>query len=487
MQAHPPRVLQQLIVRNLVEHGRCGSAGYGIAAIRIEVAEGSAERCHRVLTGKNSACRIAIGHGLAHGDRIRDYAVPLMGPHVRADPAEAGLDLVGDQQASGSPDCICCRLEPSIRQVREALIDEQGANDQCRKAVRTVREPLSLLGNRVGEGPGMRHAGFAAQGTIAVRRGDKPYVAVTGKRGVIATDYTYHGNTAAVAQLSRSNVPQTGVGDHIGFVPAPDSYRPLGGEPGMAHARAFADEVAEQALRLKEGPHGFAALVVCPLFVNEGFPDLPDGWLKPAADAVRAAGGLLIADEVQAGFGRIGTHMWTHQRHGIVPDAVTMGKPMANGYPAGAVFASQDTMAAFRRSFRYFNTYGGNPVACAAATAVLDELEDKKLLDNARRVGLHARLRLKELASKHEAIGDTRGLGLVFGAEMVKDRVSKEPAGAYADRVANAMRDRGIIISTSGRGRNILKIRPPMPFSIENADMLFESLDEVLRTLGLEP
>lgn len=311
--------------------------------------------------------------------------------------------------------------------------------------------------------------------------------AVTGKSGVIASDYTYHGNTTVVSQLSRSNVPGTGVGGHVRFFPAPDSYRPLGGEAGMAHARALADEVAEQIAALEKTGHGFSAIILCPFFVNEGFPDLPEGWLKPTAEVVRKAGGLVIADEVQPGFGRIGTHMWGHQRQGITPDIVALGKPMANGHPVGAVITTPDIMADFRTSFRYFNTFGGNPVSCAAAMAVLDELQEKDLVAHARTVGDYAQERLKALAAKHEAIGDIRGSGMIFGAEMVLDRKTKEPATDFTNRVINAMRHRGVILSSLGRFKNTLKIRPPMPFTCGNADLLFEVLDEVLTSTPLEP
>ncbi|MEM9632857.1 MAG: aminotransferase class III-fold pyridoxal phosphate-dependent enzyme [Pseudomonadota bacterium] len=309
--------------------------------------------------------------------------------------------------------------------------------------------------------------------------------AVTGRRGIIASDFTYHGNTSLVSQLSRSNVPGVGKGDWVRFVPAPDSYRPLGGTAGMAHAQAFAEAISEQIETLKKTEHGFAGLILCPFFVNEGFPSLPEGWLKPAIDLVRKEGGIFIADEVQPGFGRIGTHMWGHQRHAVVPDVVTLGKPMANGHPVGGVVTSPDVMSAFRNSFRYFNTFGGNPVSCAAAMAVLDELEDKDLLSNARAVGNYAQSRLQGLARKYDFIGDRRGSGLIFGAEMVLDPVTKEPAAEFTDRVVNEMRRRGIILSKLGRHKNTLKIRPPMPFATEHADLLFDTLDDVLASTPL--
>ncbi len=301
--------------------------------------------------------------------------------------------------------------------------------------------------------------------------------AVTGKRGIIATDATYHGNTSLVSQLSKSNVPTVGfgLGEYFRFVDAPDSYRRSDPDGSL-----FAQSVAEQIEAHETSGTGFAALLICPYFLNEGFPDNPDGWLKPTADVVRKAGGLLICDEVQSGFGRTGTHMWTHEKMGVVPDVVTLGKPMANGHPVGGVVAHGDIIAAFRKGYRYFNTFGGNPVSCAAAMAVLEEMDAQNLQENAKAVGDHARTRLKVLQSKHEVIGDVRGSGLVFGAELVEDRTRKSPASAFTDHIINDMRQRGIILSKLGRHKNTLKIRPPMPFSVENADLLFDTLDDVL-------
>lgn len=301
--------------------------------------------------------------------------------------------------------------------------------------------------------------------------------AVTSKRGIIATDATYHGNTSLVSQLSKSNVPTVGfgLGQYFRFVDAPDSYR----TPDL-DGTIFAAKVSDQIAALEEDGTGFAALVVCPYFLNEGFPDNPDGWLKPVADVVRKAGGLLICDEVQSGFGRTGTHIWAHEKMGVVPDVVVLGKPMANGHPVGGVVAGRDIVTAFRSGYRYFNTFGGNPVSCAAAMAVLDEIEENDLVTNAKIVGDHANTRLKTLAQKYEVIGDVRGSGLIFGAELVLDRGSKAPATDFTNQIINAMRHKGIILSKLGRHKNALKIRPPMPFSIENANLLIDTLDEVL-------
>ena len=308
--------------------------------------------------------------------------------------------------------------------------------------------------------------------------------AVTGKRGIIATDHTYHGNTATVSQLSATNRPATGDGGWVAHVPAPDSYRPLGGVAGHAHAEAFAAAVRGAIAELEARGVGFAGIILCPGFVNEGFPTLEPGWLDPALAAVREAGGLFIADEVQSGFGRLGAGMWAHDRIGARPDIVTLGKPMGNGHPVAGVVTSAETMAAFRGSFRYFNTFGGNPVSVAAADAMLDVLEGEDLIENARVVGDYARDGLRALADRYDWIGDVRGAGLIFGAEIVTDRETKAPATAYVKRVANEMRARGVLMNFVGIHYNTLKIRPPMPFSKENADHMLDRLDDVLATLG---
>lgn len=307
--------------------------------------------------------------------------------------------------------------------------------------------------------------------------------AVTGKTGIIATDFTYHGNTTAVSQLSIRMPPVGGYGGHVRHVPAPDSYRPLGGVGGQAFADAFAAEVEKAILSLESSPYGFSGLIICPFFANEGFPDLPKEFLKPTMELVHRHGGLLIADEVQGGFGRTGSHFWAHQLRGITPDIVTMGKPMGNGHPVAGVAANADTLNAFRTAFRYFNTFGGNAVSCAAAMAVLDVIRDENLMENAAQVGAYAKAGLAKLAEKHALIGDIRGAGLFFGAELVLDRASKAPAADIATRVINEMRERGVLMGKLGIQQCSTKIRPPMPFSQENADLMLGTLDDVLSGL----
>jgi len=358
-------------------------------------------------------------------------------------------------------DALCAQartLNTHTRYLHEGILD------YLERLTATFEDPLSTAI--------MTCTGSEAN-DIALRMAE----AVTGKRGIIATDATYHGNTTLVSHLSKSNVPEVGfgLGGYLRHVEAPDSYR-IEDPDGQR----FAAQVQAAIVDLEASGIGFAALIVCPLFLNEGFPTQAEGWLKPAVEAVRSAGGLLICDEVQAGFGRCGSHFWGHQKQGVVPDVVTMGKPMGNGHPVAGVVTTSAINERFRNSFRYFNTFGGNPVSCAAAMAVLEELEQKSLQENAAKIGRMAHERLSALAEKYHVIGDVRQSGMVFGAEFVLDRATKAPASDYTDRVVNAMRRRGILLSKLGRHKNTLKIRPPMPFGEDHLDLLIDALDAVL-------
>jgi 4-aminobutyrate aminotransferase-like enzyme len=307
--------------------------------------------------------------------------------------------------------------------------------------------------------------------------------AVTGKRGIIATDNTYHGNTTATAQLSTRRPPIGGYPAHVRLVPAPDSLRPIGGS-AQDQAQAFARNVARAIAELEDCGIGFSGMMLCPFFANEGFPDLPADFLAPTEAVIRRARGLILVDEVQPGFGRLGSHMWGHERIKVRPDVVTVGKPMANGHPVAAVVATPDVMADFREAFGYFNTFGGNPVSAAACMAVLDIQRDEGLQDNAARVGAHALQRLRAL--KHPWLAQVRGAGLFFGAEFVTD-AEMTPATRFAADVVERMRHRGVLMNRIGRKMNTLKIRPPMPFSRQNADLLFDTLEGVLAETPLTP
>ncbi|MBT2131494.1 aspartate aminotransferase family protein [Aliiroseovarius lamellibrachiae] len=303
--------------------------------------------------------------------------------------------------------------------------------------------------------------------------------AVTGKIGIIGTDNTYHGNTDLVSHLSAKKTPIGGHADFVKKVPAPDSVRPLGGSHDR-HAQAFADGVQTAIDELEAAGHGFSALILDPFFANEGCPTLPKGFLDPTVAVVKRAGGVIIADEVQPGFGRTGHDFWGHERIGLVPDIVTMGKPMGNGHPVAGVVARPEILAEFRNAFGYFNTFGGNAVSAAAANAVLDVLEDENLVENARDTGDYTLNLMRQI--DHPMIADVRGSGMFLGMEFTQEG-TVTPAANFTKQVVEEMRNRGVLLHSMGREYHAIKIRPPMCFSREQADFLVETLASVLKDL----
>lgn len=295
----------------------------------------------------------------------------------------------------------------------------------------------------------------------------------TGAQGIICTSHAYHGTTTASAEISPSLGPNNRIGDNVVLVAAPDTGR----EDPATMAEDFADRVRHAISVLRERGVGFAGMIVDSILSSDGVQSDPEGFLAPAARAVREAGGLWIADEVQPGFGRLGSNWWGFERHGLEPDLVVLGKPMGNGIPIGAVVGRDEVMAKFGRDLRYFNTFGGNPVSIAAATAVLDVIEDEHLLDNAQQSGRRLLEGLRELAARHAGIGGVRGAGLFTAMEFVD---GDTPDAATATWVVNELRDRRILISASGPHENVLKIRPPLPFTTAHADHLLGELDDVL-------
>jgi len=297
----------------------------------------------------------------------------------------------------------------------------------------------------------------------------------TGGTGVIVTENAYHGVTADVAALSPSLGAGVPLGPHVRTVPAPDAAR-YGADvaAGFAAAvQAAIDDLLRHGVRL-------AALVVDTIFSSDGVFADPEGFLAPAVTAIRAAGGIFIADEVQPGFARTGAAMWGFQRHGLVPDMVSLGKPMGNGYPVAALVVRPGVVAAFGAKARYFNTFGGNAVAAATASAVLDVIEDEGLLDNARDTGAYLVGGLRDLASRHDCLGTVRGAGLFIGADIVRDGAAD---AALALRVVNGLRAAKVLISATGKAGNVLKIRPPLVFTREHADIFLGRMAGVLSAL----
>jgi 4-aminobutyrate aminotransferase-like enzyme len=312
----------------------------------------------------------------------------------------------------------------------------------------------------------------------------------TGSRETIVVDVGYHGNTNAVVEISPYKFDGqggSGAPPHVHVVPTPDVYRGLyRGLDGHAGTR-YAAHVAGAVERITGSGGRAGAFIAESILSCAGQIVLPPGYLQAAYEAVRAAGGVCIADEVQVGFGRVGTHFWAFETQGVVPDIVTMGKPIGNGHPLGAVVTTREIARAFANGMEYFNTYGGNPVSCAIGLAVLDVIRDEHLQDHALRVGAHLLDRLRALMARHPLVGDVRGLGLFVGVELVRNRETLKPAGIEAGLVANRMRDRGILVSTDGPFHNVLKIKPPMCFTEGDADRLVAALDQILDEDYLRP
>ncbi len=252
----------------------------------------------------------------------------------------------------------------------------------------------------------------------------------TGATGLIVTDHSYHGNTATLAAAATGiRAPESA--PNVRVIHVPDLYREA------------------------DGP----------------------------VELVRAAGGLYIADEVQPGFGRLGDHMWGHQLYGAKPDMVTLGKPMGNGHPIGGTIVRRELADRFLHDAMYFNTFGGNPVSAAVGMAVLDVIEQERLLDNAARVGAFVQEGLLALQKRHDIVGAVRGRGLFFGLDLVRDRRTKAPAEAECKQLVNEMRRRGVLISRIGPHGNVLKMRPPMVFSRDNTALLLETLEDALHAI----
>jgi 4-aminobutyrate aminotransferase-like enzyme len=323
------------------------------------------------------------------------------------------------------------------------------------------------------------HVMFTCTGSEANDLAYRIAKSFTGGTGVIVTSLAYHGITDAVSQFSPSLGQHMPLGSHVRTVPAPDAYRR--GQPGLG--KMLADDVRAAIADMKARGIKPAMMICDTIFSSDGVFSEPAGFLAEAVEAVRAEGALFVADEVQPGFGRTGAALWGFMRHGVRPDLVTVGKPMGNGQPIAAVVTGPAIVAEFGRKARYFNTFGGNPVSCAAAMAVLQVIERDRLMENAARVGAYMMNGLRGVAERYEAIGDVRGAGLFVGLELVSDRTTKKPDAAITAKIVNGLRQRRVLISACGPYANVLKIRPPLVFSRQNADTFIDALDDVFQEI----
>lgn len=332
-------------------------------------------------------------------------------------------------------------------------------------------------------GGGLSSVVFVNSGSEANDLAWRMAKAFTGHTGGLAMEFAYHGVSEAIDAFSPSNAPEHWRAPHIRLLPAPDTYRgPFGADepqPGERYAALADAPIAD----LQEKAFGVAAVMIDSAFMTNGILDAPPGYLAGVVDRVRRAGGLFIADEVQSGFGRMGTAFWGHRHHGVAPDFITIGKPAGNGHPLGAVITRPDILARFLEFGPFFSTFGGNNVSCAAGIAVLDVIRDENLVENARLTGACLREGLTHLMQKHALIGDVRGVGLATGVELVRDRRTKEPAPAETTRLLSLLRDEGVLIGGEGKYGNILKIRPPIVFTAAHADIAVAAIDRALARL----
>jgi len=356
---------------------------------------------------------------------------------------------------------------------------------------RYLHEKVVELGERLGS----KFAGklsacwFVCTGTEANDLATQIARTVTGNYGMVVSEGSYHGNSDLVLKLSTASYPAEDRPDWLAAAAAPDTYRgpyraarEAGGDEALAER--YADSVTQGVTGLADRGYKPAAMLVDSSWDDNGLLTPTKGYLARAASIVRANGGLFIADEVQAGYCRLGDSFWGHERYDVVPDIVVLGKPMGGGHPVAAVVSTPEIAAAFGERVDYFNTFGGNPVSAAAALAVLDVIDEEGLLKNAYEVGQHLERGLAELANEHPIIGDVRGSGLFWGIDLVSDRETRQPLDrAEVKHIVSAICKAGVLMGIMGSHGNVLKMRPPLPLSRDNADHALEVIDTCLRAV----
>ncbi len=308
----------------------------------------------------------------------------------------------------------------------------------------------------------------------------------TRRRGIVVQDGAYHGNTTSLIDISPykfDGAGGEGCPPHVQVAATPDPYD--GRFRGEGAGRDYALDVAAAFERAAATGTPAGTFIAEALLGCAGQVDPPEGYLEAAYAAARSAGAVCIADEVQIGFGRMGDAFWGFETQGAVPDIVTMGKPIGNGHPLGAVITTPEIADSFATGMEYFNTFGGNPVSCVVGSAVLDVLEDDGLQEHARTVGEHLARGFAGLAKHHDVIGDSRGRGLFRGVALVTDHSTHEPATTLARTLIRRLKEEDqILLSLEGPGDNVLKLKPPMPFSRDDADLLLGAVDRILTAEG---
>jgi 4-aminobutyrate aminotransferase-like enzyme/Ser/Thr protein kinase RdoA (MazF antagonist) len=353
-------------------------------------------------------------------------------------------------------------------------------NTNTRYLFDEVLDYAERLGATMPAGSGLTACMFVNSGSEAVDLATRLAKAYTRHAGALIMEYAYHGWTEAVEALSPEFRPADQLKPHVRTLIGPDDYRGQYRRGGNDLAARYAADAHRAIDSLAQAGHMPALFIADAGLLTNGVLDAPAGWLQGVYERVRRAGGLCIADEVQTGFGRQGDAMWGFALHGVTPDIVCLGKPIGNGHPLGAVVTRPEIIQALVDQGVFFSTFGGNNVSCAAGMAVLDVLEREGLQENARVVGGHFKQGLRGLAERHDLIGDVRGRGLLVGLELVRDRKTLEPAAPETKRVVNRMRDLDVLTATEGPLGNVLKLRPPICFTREQADMTVAAVDQAL-------
>ncbi len=353
-------------------------------------------------------------------------------------------------------------------------------NTHTRYLHQAVIEYAEMLGERL---PGdLSVCTFVCTGTEANDLAYRMAAAVTGNRGAIVTSGAYHGNSTLVTELSPDNENPKSSLDFVVDVEPPYTYRGPFPESHPDFESAYAGLVDKGIETLESRGIRPAMMMIDNIYDAKAILTPKPSYLQQVYEKVRAAGGLVVADEVQSGLCRLGDHFWGFEDSHVVPDIVTMGKPIGGGHPLAAVVTTPDIASAFASNAFYFNTFGGNPVSACVGKAVLEVVDREQILSGVGEAGEHFKAGLQALASEHESIGEVRGKGLFLGVELVEDRESRQPAVEKARRIVELMRESGVLMATTGAHDNVLKFRPPLVFKKRHADLAVECLDKALET-----
>ena len=341
----------------------------------------------------------------------------------------------------------------------------ENINDLAKELLQTMPEELCVV-----------H--FVNSGSEANELAIRMVKATTGNEDIIVSEMGYHGNSNYCVDISSYKFDGkggTGAPEHTHVIPLPDIFR--GKYRGEGAAEKYAKEVNKQIRNIQVKNRNIGAFIIEPIISCGGQIELPEGFLKKSYEYVREAGGLCISDEVQVGCGRLGKTFWGFQLHDVIPDIVTIGKPLGNGHPLAAVVCTREVADKFANGMEYFNTFGGNPVSCAIGVEVLKTIKKEKLQKNALQIGAYLKEELELLALEYPIIGDVRGQGLFLGFELVNNEM--QPLGEKTNYLVNRMKDYGILMSSDGPDNNVLKIKPPLVFSKKNAEVLILTLKKV--------